>query len=103
MAACGIDMGKLRAAKTQSMSNHEITAYLEPRLGSMFRGVYDVAGEPGDMSGGPFCFVLNTHPSPQPGHWVLRGAPSASAPLVGAPQGRVVPRQIADTETFKVA
>jgi hypothetical protein len=34
--------------------------------------------------------------------WLL-GLPSASAPLVGAPQGRVVPRQIADDETQKDA
>ena len=31
------------------------------------------------------------------------GVPSASAPLVGAPQGRVVPRQVAGTEAFEVA
>ena len=60
-----------RDVGTQSMSNHEIVAYLEPRLGPMFRGVFDVAGQPNDMSGGPFCFIVNTHPSPQPGHWVL--------------------------------
>jgi hypothetical protein len=50
--------GVERDVGTRAMSNHEITAYLQPRLGPMFRGVYDVAGEPRDMSGGPFCFIV---------------------------------------------
>ena len=40
------------------------------------------------MSGGPFCFAVNTHPSPQPGHWVLVAHAPHRTPVAFGSYGR---------------
>ena len=66
---------------TGETRNGQLNDYLLRQLGpQLFRGVYDVSGQPRDTRGA-YCYIQNTQPAPTPGHWMLIAHTPGHAPV----------------------